>query len=244
MSAQINLYHARFLKVHDWLNLNNLALAAVTLFSILGVTSFIAHRDFSQQQSQAVTISGELETVNLALDQANQLASRPANSQIVAEVNHAQAALARREEIARLLESGAIGNSGGFSVYLLGFAHQVPVGLWLTGFTLGAGGNDMEIRGSTVDEKIVPDYIRRLGSEKIFQGRQFSALSLQRDATADVGSMNNTTSTAQATVANAATVSPAPTFGGEAAQPKRINGSRRPIHFVLTPTPLSQGAKP
>lgn len=244
MSAQINLYHARFLKVHDWLNLNNLALAAVTLLSILGVTSFIAHRDLSQQQSQAVAISSELEAVNLALDQANQLASRPANSQIVAEVNHAQAALARREEIARLLESGAIGNSGGFSVYLLGFAHQVPVGLWLTGFTLGAGGNDMEIRGSTVDEKIVPDYIRRLGSEKIFQGRQFSALSLQRDVTADAGSMHNTTSTAQATVANTAAVSPAPTFGGAAAQPKHVNGSRRPIHFVLTPTPLSQEAKP
>ncbi len=244
MSAQINLYHARFLKVHDWLNLNNLALAAVTLFSILGVTSLVAHRDLSQQQSQAVTISGDLEAVKLALDQANQLASRPANPQIVAEVNHAQAALARREEIARLLESGAMGNSGGFSVYLLGFAHQVPVGLWLTGFTLGAGGSDMEIRGSTFDEKIVPDYIHRLGSEKIFQGRQFSALSLQRDATAEAGSMNNTTSTAQATAATAATVSPAPTFGGEAAQPKRINAPRRPIHFVLTPTPISQGAKP
>ena len=241
MSAQINLYHARFLKVHDWLNLNNLAVAAVALFSVLGVVSLIAHRDLSRQQNAAVATSSELEAVKLALDQANQLASRTANPQLVAEVRHAQATLTRREEIARLLESGAIGNSGGFSVYLLGFAHQVPAGLWLTGFTLGAGGSDMEIRGSTFDEKIVPDYIRRLGSEKIFQGRQFSALSLQRDATADAGSINNTISTTQTA---AATVSPAPTFGGEAAQPKRVNAPRRPIHFVLTPTPVSQGAKP
>lgn len=240
MSAQINLYHARFLKVRDWLNLNNLALAAAVLFSVLGVTMLVAHHDLSLQQSQASAASSELEAVKLALDQANQLANRPANPQLVAEVNHAQAALTRREEIARLLESGAVGNSGGFSAYLLGFAHQVPAGLWLTGLTLGAGGSDMEIRGSTFDEKIVPDYIRRLGSEKIFQGRQFSALSLQRDVATDA-SANNTSSNVQTA---ASTVSPAPTFGGSAALPKRVNAPRRPIHFVLTPTPVSQEAKP
>jgi len=235
LSVQINLYHARFLKVHDWLNLNNLVLAAVALFSVLGVTSLVAHRDLSQQQSQAATISGELEAVKLALDQANQLASRPANPQLVAEVNHAQAALTRREEIARLLESGAIGNSSGFSAYLLGFAHQVPAGLWLTGFTLGAGGSDMEIRGSTFDEKTVPDYIRRLGGEKTFQGRQFSALSLQRD----ISSNNTATGTPQAATA---TVSPAPTF--PAVQSKGLKLPRQPIHFVLMPTSVSQGVKP
>lgn len=243
MSAQINLYHARFLKVHDWLNLNNLALAAVALFSILGLTSLVAHHDLSLQQNQAAAVSTELEAVNQALDQANQLASQPANPQLLAEVKHAQTVLTRREEIARLLESGAVGNSGGFSAYLLGFAHQVPTGLWLTGFTLGAGGSDMEIRGSTFDEKIVPDYIRRLGTEKIFQGRQFSALSLQRDASTDTNANanNNAPSTAQTTTTG---VSPAPTFSGSAALPKQVNAPRRPIHFVLTPTPVSQEAKP
>jgi hypothetical protein len=240
LSAQINLYHARFLKVRDWLNLNNLALAAAVLFCVLGVTSLVAHHDLSRQQNQAAAASSELEAVKLALDQANQLASRPANPQLLAEVTHAQATLARREEIVRLLESGAVGNSGGFSAYLLGFAHQVPAGLWLTGLTLGAGGSDMEIRGSTFDEKIVPDYIRRLGSEKIFQGRQFSALSLHRDADTGTGASNNAASTAQTA---STTVSPAPTLDANTLL-KRVNAPRRPIHFVLTPTSVSQGAKP
>lgn len=240
MSAQINLYHPRFLKVHDWLTLNNLALAAAILFGVLGVMMLVAHHDLSLQQSRASAVTSELEAVKLALDQANQLASRPADPQLAAEVNHAQAALARREEIARLLESGAVGNSGGFSAYLLGFARQVPAGLWLTGLTLGAGGSDMEIRGSTFDEKIVPDYIRRLGSEKIFQGRQFSALTLQRDAATDA-SANNISIVAQTA---ASTVSATPTFGGSAALPKQVSAPQRPIHFVLTPTPVSQEAKP
>ncbi|AJP47538.1 hypothetical protein PG1C_01765 [Rugosibacter aromaticivorans] len=240
MSAQINLYHARFLKVRDWLNLDNLALAAVVLFGVLGVLAFIAQRDLSRQQSEVVAVSRELETVKMQLDEANQLASRPANPQLLAEVNHAQATIARREEIARLLESGAVGNSGGFSAYLLGFAHQVPPGLWLTGFTLGTGGSDMEIHGSTFDEKIVPEYIRRLGSEKVFQGRQFSALSLQRDANVDAASGNTATGASQTT---SAAVSPAPTFSEPAIQPKGFSTPRRPIHFVLTPTSVSQGAR-
>lgn len=232
MSAQINLYHPRFLKVHDWLNLNYLALAAVALFSLLGVISLIAHRELAQQQNQVAALHSELETIKAAVEQANELASRPANPQLAAEVNHAQATLNRREEIARLLESGALGSSSGFSAYLLGLARQVPAGLWLTGFTLGAGGSDMEIRGSTFDEKMVPEYIRRLGDEKIFQGRQFSALNLQREPPS-----NSPTSAASPS----ATVSPAPTFPAD--QAKDLKPLRQPLHFVLMPT-VAQGGKP
>jgi hypothetical protein len=35
MSAQINLYHPRFLRQHDPLTLDNVVLAAVVLYSVL-----------------------------------------------------------------------------------------------------------------------------------------------------------------------------------------------------------------
>jgi len=227
MSAQINLYHPRFLKVRDWLNLGNLALTVALVAAVLGAWTLVARNEASQRQAEAATVSAELETVKAAIEEANRKSSQPANPQLLAEVEHARSALAHREEIARLLESGAVGNSSGFSGFLRGFARQVPSGLWLTGFTLGAGGSDMEIRGSTFDEKIVPDYIRRLGGEKVFQGRSFSALSLQREAA--------TSAPAAPVAADAeAAVSPAPTSSvtGPALAP------RRPVHFVLTPTPV------
>jgi Tfp pilus assembly protein PilN len=238
MSAQINLYHPRFLKVRDWLNLGNLVLAVTLLVVVLGAWALVARNEASQRQAEAATLSAELDTVKVAIEEANRKSSRPVDPQLLAEIGHAQAALARREEIARLLESGAIGNSSGFSGFLSGFARQTPPGLWLTGFTLGAGGSDMEIRGSTFDEKIVPEYIRRLGDEKVFQGRSFSALSLQREAAASVPD-----SVPEAPAAGAAepAVSPAPT--SSATRP--ASAARRPVHFVLTPTPVeATGAKP
>lgn len=228
MSAQINLYHSRFRKVEDWLNLGNLLLATVVVTLLLGGWAVYAHHQAALQQSEAAAVSSELEALKATVEEATRKSTQPADPRLLAEVSHAEAVLKHRGEIVRLLESGAVGNSGGFSEFFRGFARQTPPGLWLTGFTLGAGGNDMEIRGSCYDEKIVPDYIRRLGGEKIFQGRQFSALSLHRDAVAE----NRATDDAEAT---ATTVSPAPS------SPARPLASRsRAVHFVLTPTPVAE----
>lgn len=228
MSAQINLYHPRFRKVEDWLNLGNLLLATGAVALLLGGWAVYAHHQAALRQSEAAAASSELETVKTAVEEATRKSSQPADPRLVAEVNHAEAVLKHRGEIVRLLESGAVGNSGGFSEFFRGFARQTPPGLWLTGFTLGAGGGDMEIRGSCYDEKIIPDYIHRLGGEKIFQGRQFSALSLQRDAAAE----------ARTAEGEAAAVSPAPT---SLARP--VASRPRAVHFVLTPTPAVE-AKP
>lgn len=231
MSAQINLYHPRFRKVEDWLNLGNLLLATGALALILGGWALFARGEAAQRQTEAAAASSELEAIRTALEEATRKSSQPADPHLVAEVSHAETVLAHRTEIVRLLESGAVGNSGGFSEFFRGFARQAPPGLWLTGFTLGAGGGDMEIRGSSYDEKIVPDYIRRLGGEKIFQGRQFSALSLHRDAATEARAAESAEATTTA-------VSPAPT---SSARP--VAGRPRVVQFVLTPTPAPEAKK-
>jgi hypothetical protein len=146
---------------------------------------------------------------------------------LIAELDSAETSVRRRGDIARLLESGAIGSTGGFSDYLRGFARQAPEGLWLTGFTIGAGGNDMEIRGSMLNPATLPDYIRRLGTEKSFQGRNFAALTMNRADAAPA---------AQPAGAAATAVTPAPSARDTA--PGSAGGitlAPRPIDFILMP---------
>jgi hypothetical protein len=68
----------------------------------------------------------------------------------------------------------------------------------------------MEIRGSMLAAVALPEYIRRLGTEKAFQGRSFASLTMGRaePPVADPGKV--------------VAVSPAPT-------------SAQPIDFVLMP---------
>ena len=214
MSAQINLYHPRFLKQRDLLSLGNVALAAVALYTVLAAAGGWAWHDAATRQEAATAAEAQLRSAREQLDAATRAAAlRKPSPQLIAELERAEGSLRRRGEIADLLESGAIGSTGGFTDYLRGFARQTPEGLWLTGFKIASGGNDMEISGSMLNADAMPDYIRRLGAEKVFQGRSFAALTMNRVVPAPV-------------------VRPA---GQDAAVPPAPTLAPRPIDFVLMP---------
>lgn len=181
MSAQINLYHERYLKQRDLLALANVVGAAVALLVALGAYGAWAWRDAAARQAEAAAAEVTLKQVKEQLEaQAKAASTRKPSPQLAAEVASAEALLARREQIVKLLEGGDMGSTAGFAEYLRGFARQAPEGLWLTGFTIGGGGKDMEIRGRMLNGAALPEYIRRLGTEKAFQGRSFAALTVNR----------------------------------------------------------------
>jgi hypothetical protein len=214
MSAQINLYHPRFLKQRDLLTLGNVVLVAVAFYTVLAAVGGWAWQQAASRKEAGVATEVQLQSTKQQVEAATKAAAvRKPSPQLIAEAERAEGMLRRRGEIVRLLEGGAIGSTDGFAEYLRGFARQAPQGLWLTGFTISSGGSDMEIRGSMLNPAALPDYIRRLGTEKAFQGRNFAALTMNRaDPPAAVRP-----------VAQGAAAVPAPT------------SAPRPIDFVLMP---------
>lgn len=232
MSAQINLYHQRFLKTRDWLTLGNVAIAAVALYALLAVAGGWAWRNAAAGKAAAAAAETHVNAVKMQVEAATQAAAvRKPNVQLAAELAAAEATLRRREEIARLLDGGVIDTSG-FAEYLRGFARAVPNGLWLTGFSIAAGGSAMEIRGSMLNAAALPEYIRRLGSERIFQGRSFASLVMNRPEplTAPTQPM---TGVPQGDLLRG--VSPAPSGSGLLNPSLNKAFPAQPIDFVLLP---------
>ena len=231
MSAQINLYHPRFLKQRELLTLGNVALAAVALYVALATVGGWAWQEAAARKEAAAAAEAQLTAAKEQVAVATKAAAaRKPSAQLIAELDSAETSVRRRGDIARLLESGAIGSTGGFSDYLRGFARQAPEGLWLTGFTIGAGGNDMEIRGSMLNPATLPDYIRRMGAEKAFQGRNFAALTMNRADAAPAAQPAGAAATA------VTAVTPAPSARDTA--PGSAGGitlAPRPIDFILMP---------
>ena len=62
---------------------------------------------------------------------------------------------------------------------MLAFARQAPNGLWLTGFNITEGGNEVALQGRSVKPELVPLYVSQLKRENIMQGKSFSALQMQ-----------------------------------------------------------------
>ncbi|MGH6782713.1 MAG: hypothetical protein ACREB5_11495, partial [Sphingomonadaceae bacterium] len=61
---------------------------------------------------------------------------------------------------------------------LTAFARRALPGIWITGFTLGDGENDMVLRGRVLRAELVPSYIRALNNEEVMRGRKVVELRL------------------------------------------------------------------
>lgn len=223
MSAQINLYHPRFLKQRELLTLRNVTIAAAVLYTVLAAAGGWAWQDAEARRDAAAAAEAQLKSARQQVEtETRAAATRKPAPQLIAELENAEGLLRRRSEIAGLLESGVVGSSGGFSDFLRGLARQTSEGLWLTGLTIGSGGADMEIRGSMLNPGALPDYIRRLGAEKSFQGRNFAALTMNRGDPAPAAVRPG---------AQGPAVPPATSRG----IPPVTAAAPRPIDFVLMP---------
>lgn len=180
MSQQINLYEARLRPRCDVASARNLALAAALLLVLMtALASWLAND--ARRKSEAVEASQKqvLAAQEKLTVLSKKVAERAVSPALAAEIAAAKAALAASHEVMAILDSGDLGNRTGFSALMSGFSRQTQPDLWLTGFVVSRGGDEIEIRGRLLDPAKLPVYVQRLSSEPVFQGRRFDALEMR-----------------------------------------------------------------
>lgn len=202
MSQQINLFDAALLRQRDLLTIANLAALALALLVAVGGWGAVARSQLAAADAEAKSLAPQVKALQ---DQivvvGKQLADVKPDTRLEAELAAARTLLVLRSDIVAALKKGLGEDSASFAEYLRGFARQTVSGLWLTGFVIGEGGA-MEIRGRMTDPALLPEYIRRLNSEKAFQGRAFAALKVSvGKAVADAPAAGQAPAAAPATAA-------------------------------------------
>jgi hypothetical protein len=180
MSQQINLYNAAFVPRREWLTAQSLAVAVAALLALVTVAAVWARLDARNSAVElAVAQARQKATLEQLETARRQLGVRKPSAALQAELRDQQQLLVSRDTVLAVLNDGMGGQDGagiGFAEYLRGLARQSVSGLWLTGFSVAAGGNDMSLRGRALDKTLLPDYVRRLNGEKAFAGRSFASL--------------------------------------------------------------------
>ncbi len=181
MSQQINLVNPIFLRQKKYFS----AVAMVQALGLILLGSALFYGYALYQLRQLGQHSDE--TAKRYADEQSRLARYAATyspqqtaRQLAEEVKRAQAQVAMQQEIVDTLESGALGNTTGYSEYLRAFARQVVPGLWLTGFTISGDGVQMSLSGGVLDPALVPAYMRRLNREPIMAGKSFASLQMSQ----------------------------------------------------------------
>ncbi|HHI92865.1 MAG TPA: hypothetical protein ENK04_05010 [Gammaproteobacteria bacterium] len=88
--------------------------------------------------------------------------------------------LAARQKVVVALTRVKDSYTRGVSNYLESFSRQAPKGVWLTGFTVQAGGEGLVIRGRSLQAALVPTFLQQLSSERALSGTEFGLLQIQR----------------------------------------------------------------
>jgi hypothetical protein len=71
--------------------------------------------------------------------------------------------------------------NNGFVAPLQALAQQHPqTGLWLSAISLGDGGRQMRLQGSSQNQELLPRYLEQLGQNPVFQGREFARFDVRR----------------------------------------------------------------
>jgi len=180
MARQINLINPALRKTRDALSARPLAAVAAVLIVVVVAAAIAAHVVASHRNAELAALTAtQKQAQKTFLAETQKVAAHKPDPRLVAELERARALAARQQQILQKLDDGSIGDTKGFAEFLRGFARQVPHGLWLTGFTIGAGGADMEVRGRMLSPELLPEYVRRLNAEPAFRGHSFAGLELQ-----------------------------------------------------------------
>lgn len=185
MSQQINLYEERLRPRLELATGRNLAVAVLALVLVMAGWSLWEGAQADRKATAAAALSQEVGSAQEKMKALAQVvAERKVSPELSAEIAQSKAMIAARDEVFGVLDSGVFARTGGFSSFMLGFAQQTRADLWLTGFRIAAGGDDIEIHGRTLDPAYLPDYVQGLNAVPVFQGRRFAALEM-RQVTAD-----------------------------------------------------------
>jgi len=83
------------------------------------------------------------------------------------------------EGVARLLTSGSLGRTRGFTGDLRAFGRATAPGIWFTTMRLDNAGDAMTLEGRALDSARVPALLRALEAEPHFAGTKFASVELQ-----------------------------------------------------------------
>jgi hypothetical protein len=178
---QINLYQASIHRPRQILSLPQLSLVLLVVVGVLSVISamqwwhmhHLAEQLASARQDQK-RLSRDIEILS------NRLAQSSNDTELKKTITDKEAELQNKQAVLRALSGKHFGNTRGFADQFVGLARQHVKGVWLTGLYIHAGGDKLNLQGSTYAADLVPQYLQRLAQEPSFQGIEFQTFLMQR----------------------------------------------------------------
>lgn len=175
MSQQINLFNPLFLRKEKYFSVRTM-LQSLGLI-LLGLVALYAYALMQTRDLQR-TAADQARQLASQRDQFVRLGGRVSSKLLEAEASRLEAQAKSRRAVLDTLQGGDLGDIDGFSRYFAAFARHPVDGVWLTGFTVGEGGDTLRVRGRVLHPDLVPAYLKVLNNAEVMRGRLVIELKL------------------------------------------------------------------
>ena len=232
MSQQINLFNPVFLRQEKLFSATAMAQAlagiAAAVLAFAAYSTYKLSRVSNEAKAAAAQLQIAQENMMVMVDKTKPV---PANKAIADEIAKAENRLRASRQILAFVQNGDFSGAKAYSGFLRAFAGNAIPGVWLTGFTLGDGGNEIEIVGRALQPALVTTYLNALKREGAFAGKSFGSMVLRAPQAETVPARSGDLVAASAN--RVAAASPVP----------YIDFSLNSSEAALTPAPFGTGSK-
>lgn len=184
MTQQVNLFQPIFRTERKLLSFRVLLQGCAAVFVVLMMMYGWGLKQTVQIKAELAKLEKQQQTYTRQLGEVSaRLAGMKTDTAPQLELANLERELVARQKVVSALTRVRDSYTQGVSTYLESFSRQAPKGVWLTGFTVQAGGEGLVIRGSSLKPDLVPAFLEQLSSESTLAGTQFSLLQIQRETT-------------------------------------------------------------
>lgn len=182
ITQQVNLFQPIFRKERKLLSFRVLWQGCATVLVVLMMMYGWGIQQTQQMKSELAQLEKRQQLFTQQLGEVSaQLAGMKTDTAPQLELANLEREMVARQKVVDALTRVRNTYTQGISTYLESFSRQMPKGVWLTGFTVQAGGEGLVIRGSSLKPELVPTFLDQLSTEKTLVGTQFSLLQIQRE---------------------------------------------------------------
>jgi hypothetical protein len=179
MHQQINLFQPVFRKQEKVFSAITLAQVTGAVLVLLIVILGHARWTLASMESSAETLQQRHDHIRSQIGSLEEAYRTPDTEALDAEIEKLLADIAQRKFLLVQFDQLIVQHQTGFANQFRVLAEQHVPGLWLEGVTVNGTG-DIEIRGITLNPKLVPVYIQHLEKRQDLSESSFETLSMNR----------------------------------------------------------------
>ena len=179
MSQQINLFNPIFLRQEKHFSAKTMVESLTLILVALCAFYVYAYSEVKSFEYVAADAAHQLaDTRDRFIRLGGTLSPQRRSKLLEAQLARAESELRGKQALLESLRAVATDKARGYSQYFAAFARRTLPGVWLTGFSVADGGEQLEIRGRVLHPDLVPAYIDALKREAVMRDRSVTRLKL------------------------------------------------------------------